>query len=76
MNSQTEPSTDPRSGPLGSRAVDPRSQAGQWTPADLLDHHREFALAVGAALAAPGISDMMRLVRITVAHSRLVRAVR
>jgi hypothetical protein len=61
MNSQPEPSTDPRSGP-GSR--------------DLLGHYQEFADAVGAALGADGISDMMRLVRITQAHVRLTRAVR
>jgi hypothetical protein len=76
MNSQTEPSTDPQSGPLGSRAGDPRSQAGQWTPADLLGHYQAFAAAVTAALAVPDLSDLMRLVRITTAHARLNRTIR
>jgi hypothetical protein len=76
MNSQEQTSTDPRSGPLGSRVGDPRSQAGQWTPADLLSHYQVFADAVDAALGADGISDMMRLVRITQAHVRLSRAIR
>jgi hypothetical protein len=72
MNSQPEPSSEP----VGGRHGDPRHDNGQWTPADLLAHHQEFADAVDAALTAPDLSDLARLVRITTAHSRLGRAVR
>jgi hypothetical protein len=78
MNSQTEPSTDPQSGPVGSRAVDPRSQAGQWTSADLLAHYQRFAWRVETILGLDDdlISDRMRLVRITSAHTRLTEDTR
>jgi hypothetical protein len=72
MNSQPEPNSQP----VGGRHGDPRHDNGQWTSADLLGHHQQFADAVDAALTAPDLSDMMRLVRITTAHSRLGRAVR
>jgi hypothetical protein len=78
MNSQPEPNTDPRSGPLGSRAGAPRCRAGQWTSADLLAHYQVFATTVEAALAADDdvVSDRMRLTLIARAHARLTRAVR
>jgi hypothetical protein len=76
MNSQEQPSTDPRSGPVGSRAGDPRCRAGQWTSADLLAHYREFADSVEAALTVADLDDMARLARITVAHAQLTQDTR
>jgi hypothetical protein len=83
MNSQTEPSTrggqspgpaklpPPEVGP--ARNPQPGQEPGSRDP---LVHYEMFAATVDAALTVDGMSDMMRLLRITQAHVRLTKAVR